>query len=356
MPAVIEIVEGTYKIRGRDTSLSGFRFELVDEFKLGSTGGFVTVHGGTVVPANSGVPDRKIKIKCDGIESYRVVSNVSHSAVGDKNLEQIKVADTAVAHESDEEIIERTRARFQILTDMTTAVKSGDVRAMIVSGPPGVGKSFGVEEVLTKDDLFNALGERKPRYEIVKGAMSAIGLYAKLYEFSSANNVIVFDDCDSVLLDDIALNILKAALDTSKKRTISWNTDSNMLRREGVPDRFEFKGGAIFITNIKFENVRSKKLQDHLAALESRCHYIDLQMDTDREKVLRIKQIVADGMLDSYEFEDFKRDEVVDFIMSNRAKLRELSLRTVLKVADLRKSFPGNWKAMAEVTVMKRGA
>jgi hypothetical protein len=101
--------------------------------------------------------------------------------------------------------------------------------------------------------------------------------------------------------------------------------------------------------------VRSKKLQDHLAALESRCHYIDLQMDTDREKVLRIKQIVSDGMLDSYEFEDFQRDEVVDFIMSNRAKLRELSLRTVLKVADLRKSFAGNWKAMAEVTVMKRG-
>jgi len=355
MPAVIEIVEGTYKIRGRDTSMSGFRFELVEDFKLGSTGGFVTVNGGTVAPANSGVPDRKIKIKCDGQDSYRVVSAVAHTNVGDKSLEQIKVSDTAVAHISDEEIIEKTRARFQILTDMTKAVKSGDVRAMIVSGPPGVGKSFGVEEVLTKDDLFNALGERKPRYEIVKGAMSAIGLYAKLYEFSAANNVIVFDDCDSVLLDDIALNILKAALDTSKKRTISWNTDSNMLRREGVPDRFEFKGGAIFITNIKFENVRSKKLQDHLAALESRCHYIDLQMDTDREKVLRIKQIVADGMLDHYEFEEFQRDEVVDFIMSNRAKLRELSLRTVLKVADLRKSFAGNWKAMAEVTVMKRG-
>jgi DNA-binding NarL/FixJ family response regulator len=128
-----------------------------------------------------------------------------------------------------------------------------------------------------------------------------------------------------------------------------------MLRREGVPDRFEFKGGAIFITNIKFENVRSKKLQDHLAALESRCHYIDLQMDTDREKVLRIKQIVADGMLDSYEFEPVQRDEVVDFIMDNRARLRELSLRTVLKVADLRKSFPSNWQAMGEVTVMKRG-
>jgi len=158
-----------------------------------------------------------------------------------------------------------------------------------------------------------------------------------------------------VLLDDLSLNILKAALDSSKKRTISWNTDSRLLRQEGIPDKFEFRAGAIFITNIKFENVRSKKLQDHLQALESRCHYIDLQMDTDREKVLRIKQIVQDGMLETYDFEDATRDEVVDFIVENRGKMRELSLRTVLKVADLRKSFPDNWKGMAEVTVMKRG-
>jgi hypothetical protein len=60
-------------------------------------------------------------------------------------------------------------------------------------------------------------------------------------------------------------------------------------------------------------------------------------------------------MLDSYEFEDIQRDEVVEFVMENRAKMRELSLRTVLKVADLRKSFSNNWKSMAEVTVMKRG-
>ncbi len=356
MPAIIEIKEGTYKIRGRDTSMSGCRFELVEGFKFGSGGGFVTVNGGSAEPANPAIPDRKIKIKCEGIESYTVVSEVAHSPVGDKSLEQIKVGDGAVAHMNDDEIIEKTRKRFAVLTDMTKAVKAGDVRAMIVSGPPGVGKSFGVEEVLTKDDLFNALGERKPRYEIVKGAMSAIGLYAKLYEFSGEKNVIVFDDCVSVLLDDLSLNILKAALDSSKKRTISWNTDSRLLRSEGIPDRFEFKGGAIFITNLKFENVRSKKLQDHLAALESRCHYIDLQMDTDREKVLRIKQIVRDGMLDSYEFSDVAKIDVVDFVTENRSKLRELSLRTVLKIADLRKSFTDNWKSMAEVTVMKRAA
>jgi DNA-binding NarL/FixJ family response regulator len=273
---------------------------------------------------------------------------------GVKSLEQIQVSDASVAHESDEQIVERLRSRFQVLQDMTQAVKAGTVRAMIVTGPPGVGKSFGVEEVLSRQDLFNTLGNKKPKYEIVKGAMSALGLYSKLYEFSDRGNVVVFDDCDSVLLDDLSLNILKAALDSSKKRTIAWNTDSRLLRQEGVPDRFEFKAGAIFITNIKFENVRSKKLQDHLAALESRCHYIDLQMDTDREKVLRIKQITEDGMLETYDFENDEKTEIVDYIIENRAKMRELSLRTVLKVADLRKSFPMSWRQMAEVTVQKR--
>ena len=265
----------------------------------------------------------------------------------------IEATKKAVAKETDEQILERLGERFEILTEMTKAVKSGDVRAMIVSGPPGVGKSFGVEAVLSKDGLFDTLGERKPRYEIVKGAMSALGLYAKLYEFSDSKNVIVFDDCDSVLMDELSLNILKGALDSSKKRFIAWNTDSRLLRSEGIPDRFEFKGAAIFITNIKFEHVRSKKLRDHLDALESRCHYIDLQMDTDREKILRIKQVVKDcGMLD--ELEDIQRDEVVEFIEANKTTLRELSLRMVLKVADLRKSFPNTWKAMAKTTCMRR--
>jgi hypothetical protein len=228
---------------------------------------------------------------------------------------------------------------------------------MIVSGPPGVGKSFGVETVLEKADLFNKLAEKKPKYEVVKGAMSAIGLYAKLYEFSAHGNVVVFDDCDSILQEDLSLNILKGALDSSSRRFISWNTDSRILRSEGIPDRFEFKGAAIFITNIKFEHVRSKKLRDHLDALESRCHYIDLQMDTTREKILRIKQIISDGMLEKYDFDniDIVRDELVDFIVTNQTKLRELSLRMVLKLADLRKSFPSNWQAMARTTCMKRG-
>jgi len=271
------------------------------------------------------------------------------------DTDAIKRREKEVARESDQEILDRLAERFDILTDMTKAVKAGDVRAMIVSGPPGVGKSYGVEAVLQKDGLFDTLAERKPRYEIVKGAMSALGLYAKLYEFSAEKNVVVFDDCDSVLMDELSLNILKGALDSSKKRFIAWNTDSRLLRSEGIPDRFEFKGSAIFITNIKFEHVRSKKLKDHLDALESRCHYIDLQMDTEREKMLRIQQVVKENeMLADYEFEPCVQDELIEFVVENQEKLRELSLRMVLKLADLRKAFPANWKSHAKTTCMKR--
>jgi len=261
-----------------------------------------------------------------------------------------------VLTETDEQIMERLAQRFEILEDMTRAVKKGDVRSMIVTGPPGVGKSFGVEKVLSKHDVFATVADNSKlkKYEVVKGAMSAIGLYKKLYEFQDKKSILVFDDCDSVLLDDLSLNILKAALDSGKKRTIHWNTDSRSLSQEGVPNSFEFKGGAIFITNIKFDHVKSKKLRDHLEALESRCHYLDLTIDTEREKLLRIKQVVRDAdMLGAYELDDQSKTEVVQFIMDNARRMRELSLRMVLKVADIRVSMPDKWKSVVEVTCMR---
>ena len=287
-------------------------------------------------------------------KGYRALSLETNTKATVKSLEQKAVEKNLT--ETDAEIKDRMRQRFDIADDMTRAVKKGDIRAMIMTGPPGVGKSFGVETVLAKHDMFADIANdsKLKKYEVVKGAMSAIGLYKKLYEFSDKKSILVFDDCDSVLLDDLSLNILKAALDSGKKRMICWNTDSRLLRSEGVPNSFEFKGGAIFITNIKFENVKSKKLQDHLAALESRCHYLDLTIDTEREKILRIEQIVEDGMLKDYEFEQYTVDEILDFIKDNKKKLRELSLRMVLKLADLKKSMPGNWRAVAEVTCMRR--
>ena len=329
----IRIKEGTYKIRGKDVDLAGMVFPLAEEFKVGAKGGYVTVDGSAI----AGFPDRNIKIAVESADDYESAGNKK----------------TTQREETDEETIERMRERFEMLEEMTKATKKGDVKAMIVSGPPGVGKSHGVEKVLGKHDLIATLGERAPKYEVVKGAMSAIGLYCKLFKMADKDNVIVFDDCDSIFADELSLNILKAALDSKKTRRIHWNTDSFKLRNEGVPDSFEFKGSAIFITNVKFDKAKGK-IKDHLMALESRCHYMDLTIDTEREIMLRIKQITKDGMLTEYKFADGVVQEIIDFVDINKKRLRELSLRTVLKVADLAKAFPERWEAMAENTVMKR--
>jgi hypothetical protein len=256
-------------------------------------------------------------------------------------------------NETDAQIVERMRERFSILDDMTQASIDGVVRGMVVTGPPGVGKSFGVEAVLEKDSLFDVMAENKLRYSVIKGASSAIGLYKVLYQNADKNNVLVLDDCDTVLYDETSLNLLKAALDSSKKRKLSWNTDSALLRREGIPDTFEFKGSVIFITNLKFDKVRGK-IKDHLDAIMSRCHYLDLTMDTTREKVLRCKQIVADGMLNEYDFTKVEETQLMDFMINNKDRMREISLRMVTKLADLKKSMGSKWMRTAEVTCMKR--
>ena len=329
----VKIVDGTYKIRGKDTDVSGLVFPLVEDFKVGARGGYVTVDGSGV----SGFPERNIKIKVGGPEDYELVGKEATSEQRD---------------ESDEEIIERIRTRFDMLQDMTKAVKKGDVRAMIVSGPPGVGKSHGVEQVLDRYKTMEALGGEK-KYEVIKGAMSPIGLYCKLYKMSAKGSVVVFDDCDSIFQDDLSLNILKAALDSKAVRRIHWNTDSFKLRNEGVPDSFKFEASAIFITNMKFDKVKGK-LREHLEALESRCHYMDLTIDSERDKMLRIKQVIQDGMLNAYKLDDEIKEDIIDFVDINKKRLRELSLRTVLKVADLAVAFPQRWESYAENTVMRR--
>jgi hypothetical protein len=104
---------------------------------------------------------------------------------------------------------------------------------------------------------------------------------------------------------------------------------------------------------MKFDKVKGK-LREHLEALESRCHYMDLTIDSDKDKVLRIKQVISDGMLDDRKLSDDVKVDIMDFVEMNMSKVRELSLRTVLKVADLAEAFPTKWEAMAENTVMRR--
>lgn len=316
-------------------------FELVKDFTAGAKGGFVTVDSKGFFGSEFGI----VRVKVDSIDQIEIMGADATAPV----------AKSAPAPEAtDEEVMARIRGRFEILDEMTKAAVAGDVRAMIVSGPPGVGKSYGVEKIVEAACLFDKISGKRLRAEVVKGAATPIGLYQTLYKYSDKNCVLVFDDCDSILLDDVSLNLLKGALDSGKKRKISWLSESSTLRREGIPDQFNFNGTVIFITNLKFDKMKSQKLRDHLDALQSRCHYLDLTLDTMRDKILRIRQIADDGQLFAeYEFDDETQEEIIDFMTTNATRFREMSLRMAIKIADLRKSFPLKWKDIATVTCMK---
>jgi hypothetical protein len=331
----VRIVNGTY----RNIEIKDAVFPLVKEYKEGKNGNFITVDGSAV----TGFPDRSIRITVVNKDDFEMLEDG-----------ESVVSTQAAQVETDDQIIERLRERFEILEDMTYAACDGVVRGMVVTGPPGVGKSFGVEQVLKDAGIMKKLSQDSlRRFGVEKGAATPIGLYQLLYDYSATGSVLVLDDCDSVLYDELSLNLLKAALDSGAKRTLSWRSESRALANNGVPDQFEFKGAIIFITNVKFERTRGK-LKDHLDAIMSRCHYLDLTMDSMREKVLRCQQIVADGMLNTYKFGEDETKELMEYLYANKNKFREMSLRMVLKLADLKKMNANKWKSYAESTCMKR--
>lgn len=277
---------------------------------------------------------------------YRMTAKRARSATPDLFPVQV-----ARAVETDEEISAKLAERFSILEMLTNAAVRGEARAMIVSGPAGLGKSFTVEAELAKTD------PDEERHTIVKGFVRATGLYRTLYEYREEGSVIVFDDADSIFFDDVALNLLKAVCDTTETRRVSWLTESNMIDEdsgERVPRSFEFNGTIVFITNYDFDAMIEKghKLAPHLQALMSRSHYIDLAMKSKRDYIVRIKQVIEKGLLKKSGLSVAQEQEVVDFIENNSDKMRELSLRMALKVGAIRK-LGANWMQVAKITCCK---
>ncbi len=256
------------------------------------------------------------------------------------------VANTVVSNETEQEIDQRIRVRFSVLEALVNDVINSDIQALIVSGPPGLGKSFTVEQALKHQDT---------NCRITKGFTRATGLYKLLYEYREEGSILVFDDADSVFEDVVALNLLKTALDTTEERVISWLSENSFedSNGESIPNSFTFEGSIIFITNLDFDSLiqRQSKISKHLEALISRCHYIDLMMKSSRDYIVRIKQVVKETKM----LADYTKPQITDvvkFIEDNQTKLREISLRTALKVATLRKTN-ANWQNVAQITCCK---
>ncbi len=264
-----------------------------------------------------------------------------------------------IAAETEDEAMERISETFAMLDKIVDGcAKEGGIRGLVVSGPPGIGKSFGVEKQLDVANMFRTLNGKDPKYEFVTGGVSSIGLYQKLYFNRSPENVLVLDDCDQVLFEEECLSLLKGALNSGDKRRICWNKQSRVLDSGDIPDSFDFEGAIIFLSNVDFERsiAKGSRISSHLEAIMSRCHYLDLEIGSTRDKLLRIKQIVRDGMLKPYNFTEEQEQDVLNFMLNNSEHLRELSLRMVKKVADFVHTDPSDWLPLAEATCLTRDA
>ena len=251
------------------------------------------------------------------------------------------------------EIETKLRDRFEALEVMAEATGKGINRSLIVSGPAGLGKSFTVEAKLEE---LESMGHS---VTYIKGYVRPLALYKLLYETRHAKSVLVFDDSDSVFYDDVSMNLLKGACDSTDRRVLHWLSKSIEKEEdeegESIPEKFEFEGSIIFITNYDFDAMiaSGNKLAPHFEALVSRSHYLDLAMKTKMDYIVRIKQVVRGGMLKSRGFNAAEETMILEFIVNNMERLRELSLRMVVKISGLYKMDKKNWQKLASQTCMR---
>jgi len=251
----------------------------------------------------------------------------------------------------DSEVLKDLQERFGMLGKLTTGSLQRNIRSLVVTGAPGVGKTFTVEQILS------AAGEQ--RFEVVKGAISAVSLYKLGYKYRKPGQVIVLDDADSIFTDEDALNILKALCDSSPVRRVSWMKESQALKDDDVPQSYEFHGSFIFISNLDFQKYVDQggnKYVAHFEALMSRSLYLDLRLHDRQAVSLWVRHIATSGKL--FQRENVSPevgDKILNFIQQHRDTLRELSIRTLMKTVQLAKSQPKDWEVMARI-LLTRGS
>lgn len=258
---------------------------------------------------------------------------------------------------TDEEILADQRVRFENFHKITDALVAGAVKAVIAAGNPGIGKTYDVEDILERAAMDGKIKSFSP----VKGYAKPTGLYRLMWENREAGQIVVLDDCDSIFRDEIGLNLLKVALDTTKSRRVSWRSEKIFETEDGdiIPNEFEFNGSIMFITNLDFDKLvqANSNLTPHLNALMSRSFYVDLHLRSTREMILRIMDVVeTTDILSSLNLSQEKQAIIINFMKGNCNILRELSLRMLIKLGSIMQFSPTikAFEGMAITTCTKR--
>ncbi len=146
--------------------------------------------------------------------------------------------------ETEEEARKRIMMRYEAMERLAPKVLSGKLSSLIVSGPPGLSKSWTVKAAvdasgrMRHDGMLDVGGggptmiEGMPCngwYDWISGGCSEVGLYRALWNMRKGG-VLVFDDCDGVYRDEDSINLLKIATDTTKERTTTGSTGRSTSR------------------------------------------------------------------------------------------------------------------------------
>jgi hypothetical protein len=256
-----------------------------------------------------------------------------------------------VVLETDAELEQRIRETYNSLYKLVGAVANNNVNSLIVAGAPGLGKSHDTNKALLD---INA-GEYG--YVFHRGYIKATHLFRLLWENRLPGQTIVLDDVDAIFSDETALNILKAGLELKSTRMIGWGSEKEFLDsdNEVIPRYFDYQGNIIFLTNLNFSELAAgnSKNAPHLSALESRSLVLDLKIKTKREIMCKIKLTVQDGMLKSKGLTEVEETELLSFMEDNIDRMKEISLRSVEKLAALFLMDKNDWRLIAK-TVMLR--
>lgn len=246
---------------------------------------------------------------------------------------------------TDDELLKRIQDTFDSLTLLSEAAANLKIRSMIVCGSPGTGKTFEVLKAMKAKMRDN----KEFYYHQVKGTISPIALYIELYR--ARDGVLILDDADEAFTDTESLQLLKAATESTKSRTVSYRKLSMALEAEGIPQEFDFEGCVVILTNTNLEEAR-KQRQTHYDAIMSRAHYINAVLETDREKIMRIRHIVTSTTMLHQFLNPEYHQEVIDFVEKHHTRFRELSIRTIVKLAELRCAFSTKWETLARGTLL----
>lgn len=271
-----------------------------------------------------------------------------HGNNGYSYLSPIEQGEPSVDTETDEERYIRIKRRYTTLRRMAVRTAEGDLPSLIVSGPPGLGKSYTVEQVLKKI-------KAPEDYDILSGTISAVGLYILLYEQRNGG-VIVLDDCDEVFRDENCLNILKAVLDSSETRVVSYRKRANWMVELDIPQKFNFEGSVVFCTNIDFEAAMRKGsgLAPHFTALIDRSLYLSLTMRSKEDFLTRMRQVgIGEGLLKKCGLTEEQAVEVMEFVTTNADKFYGLSIRLLMQIAACYVADAEHWKFDIEATKMR---